>query len=64
MGITRKHEQTQEIILNNSTIPNLHTPSHFVKTRPKSGPSYRRQVIRPQPQTLQGESVAKPETLL
>ena len=40
------------------------TPLQFVSRFPKSGPTYRRQVVNPRPQTPQGQSVAKPETPL
>ena len=39
-------------------------PTLNLKCEPKSGLSCRRQVVHPRPQTLQGESVAKPETPL
>ena len=39
-------------------------PTLILKCEPKSGPSCRRQVVHPRPQTPQGESVAKPETPL
>ena len=43
-----------------STISNLHT--NCLET--KNGPPRGRQMVHPQPQTRQGESFAKPETLL
>ena len=39
-------------------------PTLILKCEPNSGLSCRRQVLRPRPQTPQGESVAKPETSL
>ena len=37
-------------------------PTLILKCEPKSGPSCRRTVVHPRPQTPQGESVAKPGT--
>ena len=51
-------------IANFSLLYQTYTPTAFSKHKPKSGPPLWRQVVHPQPQTLQGESVAKPETLL
>ena len=45
-----------------STIPKLHTNCYFFKQRPERGPSYRRQVVHPRPQTPQKEPIAKPGT--
>ena len=42
----------------------MHTPNDMLKSEPKSGPSCRRQVVHPQPQTPQGESIAEPGTPL
>ena len=42
-----------------STIPLLHTIVIFEKEIPVKGPPYRRQVVRPRPQTPQKEPVAK-----
>ena len=41
-----------------------HIPTFVYKHKPEIGPSGRRQVVHPQPQTPQGDSVAKSETLL
>ena len=41
-----------------------YTPTVTLKHEPKSWRPHRRQVVHPRPQTLQGESVVKPETLL
>ena len=45
-------------------IYQTYTPTVTLKHEPQSGRPYRRQVGHPPPQTLQGESVVKPETLL
>ena len=63
-GLSELRQEFYRKIL--STIPNLHTNCHL-KHRPKSGPSYRRQVVHPQSwqsQMPHGEKVAKPGTLL
>ena len=45
------------------TIPNVHINYHWIH-KPKSGSSYRGQVIHPRPQTPHGDSVVTPETPL
>ena len=45
-------------------IYQTYTPTVILKHEPKSRRPYRRQVGHPPPQTLQGEFVVKPETLL
>ena len=47
-----------------STLYQTYTPTVTLKHEPKSWRPHRRQVVHPRPQTLQGESVVKPETLL
>ena len=47
-----------------SPINQTYTSTVTLKHELKSGRSYRRQAVHPRPQTLQGESVVKPETLL
>ena len=47
-----------------STLYQTYTPTVTLKHEPNSWRPYRRQVVHPRPQTLQGESVVKPETLL
>ena len=47
-----------------STLYQTYIPTATLKYEPKSGRPYRTQVVHPRPQTLQGESVVKPETLL
>ena len=47
-----------------STLYQTYTPTVTLKHEPKSWRLHRRQVVHPRPQTLQGESVVKPETLL
>ena len=61
-----KHTETRNWWKNKilSSIPKLHTGCHLKKHRPISGPTYRMQVVHPRSQTPQGESGAKPGTLL
>ena len=47
-----------------STLYQTYIPTVTLKHEPISGRPYRSQVVHPRPQTLQGESVVKPETLL
>ena len=47
-----------------STLYQTYTPTVTLKHEHKSGRPYRRQEVHPRPQTLQGGSVVKPETLL
>ena len=49
---------------NSSPLCQTYTPTFIYKHKPKIGPSHRRQVVHPRPQTPQVESVAKPETLM
>ena len=51
-------------IENSSSSYQIYTPTFIWKHKPKIAPSHRRLVVHPRPQTPQGESVAKHETLL
>ena len=66
LGHAWKHEWSRKNISTWKYSPTYqaHTPTVILKCKPKSGLSSRRQVVHPRPQTPQGESVAKPGTLL
>ena len=47
-----------------SRLYQTYTPTVFQKHKRKTGPQYRKQVVNPQPQSLQGELVTEAGTVL
>ena len=47
-----------------SLLYQTYTPTVIYKHKTKIGPSYKRHVVHPRSQTLQGQSVAKTEIIL